>query len=32
VADILAAGDLTLDAEVMKTVDGATKKILYPMG
>jgi aryl-alcohol dehydrogenase-like predicted oxidoreductase len=32
VADILAAADLTLDAEVMKKVDGVTKEILYPMG
>jgi len=31
-ADILAAGDLTLDAEVMKTIDAVTKEILYPMG
>jgi aryl-alcohol dehydrogenase-like predicted oxidoreductase len=31
-ADILAAGDLTLDAEVMKTVDAVSKEILYPMG
>jgi aryl-alcohol dehydrogenase-like predicted oxidoreductase len=32
VADILAAGDLTLDVEVMKKIDGVTKEILYPMG
>ena len=32
VADILAAGDLTLSDEVMKAVDAVTKDILYPMG
>jgi aryl-alcohol dehydrogenase-like predicted oxidoreductase len=31
-ADIFAAADLTLDAEVMKKVDAVTKEILYPMG
>ena len=31
-ADIFAAGDLTLSAEVMKAVDAVTKDILYPMG
>jgi len=31
-ADILAAADLTLSAEVMKQVDAVTKEILYPMG
>jgi len=32
VDDILAAGDLTLDADVMKKIDGVTKELLYPMG
>ena len=32
VDDILAAGDLTLDADVMKKIDAVTKEILYPMG
>ena len=32
VDDILAAGDLTLDAEVTKKIDAVTKEILYPMG
>ena len=32
VDDILAAADLTLDAEVMKKIDAVTKEILYPMG
>jgi aryl-alcohol dehydrogenase-like predicted oxidoreductase len=30
--DIFAAADLVLDTAVMKTVDGVTKDILYPMG
>ena len=32
VADILAAADLTLDAEVLKKIDAVSKEILYPMG
>jgi len=32
VAEILAAGDVVLDKEVMKAIDGVTKDILYPMG
>ena len=32
VADILAAADLTLDAEVLKKIDAVTKEIMYPMG
>jgi len=32
VDDILAAGDLTLEPEVMKKIDAVTKEILYPMG
>ena len=32
VADILAAADVTLDAEVLKKIDAVTKEILYPMG
>ena len=32
VADILAAADVTLDAEVLKKIDAVTKDILYPMG
>ena len=32
VADILAAGEITLDADVMKKIDAVTKDILYPMG
>ena len=31
-ADIFAAGDMTLSPEVMKKVDAVTKEILYPMG
>jgi len=30
--DILAAADLTLDAEVMRKIDVVSKEILYPMG
>jgi aryl-alcohol dehydrogenase-like predicted oxidoreductase len=30
--DILAAADLTLDAEVMRKIDAVSKEILYPMG
>ncbi len=30
--DIFAAGDLTLDAGVMKQIDAVSKDILYPMG
>jgi aryl-alcohol dehydrogenase-like predicted oxidoreductase len=32
VADIVAAGDVTLSAETMKAIDKVTKEILYPMG
>jgi len=32
VDDILAAGDLTLDADILKKIDAVTKDILYPMG
>ena len=32
VPDILAAGDVTLDADTMKKIDAVTKDILYPMG
>ena len=32
VADILAAADVTLDAEVLKKIDAVSKEILYPMG
>jgi aryl-alcohol dehydrogenase-like predicted oxidoreductase len=32
VDDILAAGDLTLEPEVMKKIDAVTKEFLYPMG
>ncbi len=32
VAEIVAAADITLDAEVLKAIDGVTKDILYPMG
>ena len=31
-ADIFAAGDLTLSAETMAKIDAVTKEILYPMG
>ena len=31
-ADIFAAGDMVLDAEVLKQIDAVTKDILYPMG
>ena len=31
-ADILAAADLELPADVMKACDAVTKEILYPMG
>ena len=31
-ADIFAAGDLTLDKEVLAKVDAVSKEILYPMG
>ncbi|MBI1361479.1 MAG: aldo/keto reductase [Alphaproteobacteria bacterium] len=30
--DILAAADLTLDADLMKKLDAVSKEILYPMG
>jgi aryl-alcohol dehydrogenase-like predicted oxidoreductase len=30
--DILAAADLTLDAEVLRKIDVVSKEILYPMG
>jgi aryl-alcohol dehydrogenase-like predicted oxidoreductase len=30
--DILAAADLTLDAEILRKIDSVTKEILYPMG
>jgi len=30
--DILAAADLTLDAEVLGKIDVVSKEILYPMG
>ena len=32
VPDILAAAEVTLDAETMKAIDKVTKDILYPMG
>ena len=32
VADIIAAADVTLDAEVLKKIDAVSKEILYPMG
>lgn len=32
VADIAAAADLTLSADVMKKIDAVSKEILYPMG
>jgi len=32
VPDIVAAGDVTLDADTMKKIDAVTKDILYPMG
>jgi aryl-alcohol dehydrogenase-like predicted oxidoreductase len=32
VDDILAAGDLTLEPDVMKKIDAVTKEFLYPMG
>ena len=32
VGDILAAADVTLDAEVLKAIDAVSKEILYPMG
>jgi aryl-alcohol dehydrogenase-like predicted oxidoreductase len=32
VADILAAAEVTLDADTMKKIDAVTKDILYPMG
>jgi aryl-alcohol dehydrogenase-like predicted oxidoreductase len=31
-ADILAAADLTLSADVMKACDKVSREILYPMG
>ena len=31
-ADIFAAGDVTLTPEVMKAIDAVSKEILYPMG
>jgi aryl-alcohol dehydrogenase-like predicted oxidoreductase len=30
--DILAAADLTLDAEILRKIDSVSKEILYPMG
>ena len=30
--DILAASDLTLDAEVLRKIDVVSKEILYPLG
>ena len=30
--DILAAADLTLDAETLRKIDAVSKEILYPMG
>jgi aryl-alcohol dehydrogenase-like predicted oxidoreductase len=32
VPDILAAADVTLDAETMKRIDAVSKEIMYPMG
>ncbi len=32
VADILAAADVTLDAETLKRIDAVSKDIMYPMG
>jgi len=32
VDDILAAADVTLDAEVLKKIDAVSKELLYPMG
>ncbi len=32
VADILAAADVTLGAEVLAEIDKVSKEILYPMG